>query len=422
MSIKILVKKETRGGARPGAGQPRKEPTKTISVRVPLKHYDTLKEMILKITAEYLRMNKILIAFLILAFSCTKNSDTPIDQPALRINVKDYGAKGDSTTDDNAAITAAMMAAHQKQLPLYFPAGKYNARIQLSFDSLQIIGEARPGSSWTNGTIILGLVDCNYKKNTTIQDLGIDSRNRLLPGDDAALTSGQQAGDQPLVQTFRNIALIGGGFNDFKHGILCQAGSDIRISNIVVSNFYHGIAIRCSNVAIDTVSASYCGFTSIVIKSAQGKNSLTQNVTVKNVTITGDSTDVYRRGGAVLVQSYNDESKSQNITIDNVKSIWGGEAVVEVQQLAGTVQNVSISNCYGQSCGDNPTRSAYDIIGGINITFTNCNTVNSNGFGFRSAGKAVNLVVKSSSESGSAAGAWLGNYKYLQLNGVEIIK
>jgi hypothetical protein len=369
-----------------------------------------------------MKMNKLLLAFLLLVVSCTKNSDTPIDTPAPRINVKDYGAKGDSTTDDNAAIVAAMAAAHQKRIPLYFPAGKYNARIQLSFDSLQIIGEARPGSSWTNGTIILGLVDCNYKKNTTIQDLGIDSRNRLLPGDDAALSSGKLAGDQPLNQTFRNISLIGGGYNEFKHGILCQAGSDIRISNIVVSNFYHGVAIRSSNVNIDTVSALYCGFTSIVIKSAQGKNVLTQNVSVKNITITGDPNDVYRRGGVVLVQSYNDESISQNITIDNVKSYWGGEAVVEVQQLAGIVQNVTITNCYGENCGDNPGRAAFDIIGGKAITLTNCNTVKSNGYGFRSSSNPVNLSVKSSFESGSAAGAWLGNYKYLQLNGVEIIK
>lgn len=31
------MKKETRGGARPGSGRPAKEPTKTLSYRVPLK-------------------------------------------------------------------------------------------------------------------------------------------------------------------------------------------------------------------------------------------------------------------------------------------------------------------------------------------------------------------------------------------------
>ena len=359
---------------------------------------------------------------MIFVVSCTKNSDIPTPQPAPRINVKDFGAKGDSLTYDNTSIAAAMVAAHQKRLPLYFPSGNYNARIQLAFDSLQIFGESRPGNSWTGGTIILGLIDCNYKKNILIQNLGIDSRNRLSSGDDAALTSGKMAGDQPLDQSFRNIALIGGGYNDYKHGILCQAGSDIKISNIVVSNFYHGVAIRSSNVVIDTVSALYCGFTSIVIKSAQGKNSLTKNVTVKNITITGDSMDVFRRGGVVLIQSYNDESITQNVIIDNVKSYWGGEAVVEVQQLAGIVQNVTISNCYGQNCGDNPSRAAYDIIGGSNITLSGCNTVNCFGFGYRAAFSPDNLIVRSSYESGSLSGSWKGSFKYLQLNGIELIK
>jgi len=31
------MKKETRGGSRPGSGRPKKQPTKTLSYRVPLK-------------------------------------------------------------------------------------------------------------------------------------------------------------------------------------------------------------------------------------------------------------------------------------------------------------------------------------------------------------------------------------------------
>lgn len=41
------MKKETRGGARKGAGRPvTKPPTKTISVRVPASRYEELKEKI----------------------------------------------------------------------------------------------------------------------------------------------------------------------------------------------------------------------------------------------------------------------------------------------------------------------------------------------------------------------------------------
>lgn len=53
--MKKVVNKEKRGGRRPGAGQPKKEPTKTISNRVPEKHYDALKALISKLIADFLK-------------------------------------------------------------------------------------------------------------------------------------------------------------------------------------------------------------------------------------------------------------------------------------------------------------------------------------------------------------------------------
>jgi hypothetical protein len=38
--------KQTRGGKRKGSGRPKGEPTKTISVRVPEKHYPELKDLL----------------------------------------------------------------------------------------------------------------------------------------------------------------------------------------------------------------------------------------------------------------------------------------------------------------------------------------------------------------------------------------
>lgn len=53
-------KKENRGGPRPGAGQPKKEPTKTISKRVPEKYYNALKELISKLIADYIKEKNLL--------------------------------------------------------------------------------------------------------------------------------------------------------------------------------------------------------------------------------------------------------------------------------------------------------------------------------------------------------------------------
>jgi hypothetical protein len=47
----------------------------------------------------------------------------PPPPPATSFNVRDYGAKGDGTTDDRAAIIAAVAAAGTA--PVYFPAGTY---------------------------------------------------------------------------------------------------------------------------------------------------------------------------------------------------------------------------------------------------------------------------------------------------------
>jgi hypothetical protein len=39
-------KKENRGGARPGSGQPKKAPTKTVSFRVRLEFVDPVKKLV----------------------------------------------------------------------------------------------------------------------------------------------------------------------------------------------------------------------------------------------------------------------------------------------------------------------------------------------------------------------------------------
>lgn len=55
------------------------------------------------------------------------------------VNVKNYGAKGDGTTDDTAAIAAAL-ATHRV---VYFPAGIYNISAELSLSNVRgIIGDS----------------------------------------------------------------------------------------------------------------------------------------------------------------------------------------------------------------------------------------------------------------------------------------
>jgi len=49
--------KNQHGGKRPGAGQPKKAPTKVISVRVLVDDYDVLKGKINEVVKEYIKAN-----------------------------------------------------------------------------------------------------------------------------------------------------------------------------------------------------------------------------------------------------------------------------------------------------------------------------------------------------------------------------
>ncbi len=373
-------------------------------------------------------MHKWCFVALLLFCSCKKNtviSDSPLSPPIVQppsVNVRDYGATGNGNNDDTKAFNLAMDAADSQKLPVFVPIGFYRAAIVLSHDGLSIIGEQQPGEHLTGGTVIIGKINCNNKRNTSIANLGIDSRGQLKPVDAAAIISGNGIDSIPLHQQFNHISLIGDGYSDYMHGILCQTGSDIIIKNIIVSNFYHGIAIRSSNVLVDSIQAISCGFTSVVIKSAETYNAHTYNVSVNHVTINGNPNDPFSRGGLILIQSYEDISKTENILIQNINSTNAGISCVTVEQTKGVVDNVTISNCTSQAQGDRDTRACYEVSGGSNITFSNCSALNSLGFGFRSTGAVHNIRVINSNEINSGKGSWTGTFTYLQLNGVEIIK
>jgi Pectate lyase superfamily protein len=368
--------------------------------------------------------SSILIKFIIpiyLLYACSKsNTLISIVNPNY-INVKDFGAIGNGLVDESIAFNNAMQLAKEQHRPLYIPSGKYKIGLTLLYDSLEIIGEQQPDQNLNGGSIILGYLNCNNKKYVHISNLGIDSRGQLA-NQDAALSSGNGIDSANLYQQFNHISLIGDGYMSYKHGILCQTGGNNSIKNITVSNFYHGIAIRSSNITLDSVSAYYCGFTSIVIKSAESFNAHTENVSVNHVNIIGDANDAYSKGGLVLVQSYEDISRTNNILIQNLSSLNGGVACVGVEQVKGIVNGVTVKNCTSNHQGDVNTRACYDVTGGSNITFSNCTANNSLGFGFRATGSTSNIRVENCYENNSGGGPWMGNFSYLQLNGTEIIK
>jgi hypothetical protein len=69
--------------------------------------------------------------------SLTKVTQSMIDAPFG--NVKDYGAKGDNSTDDSAAIQAAVTAICGASGVLYFPPGDYRLKTAITFPNKSFI-------------------------------------------------------------------------------------------------------------------------------------------------------------------------------------------------------------------------------------------------------------------------------------------
>ena len=349
--------------------------------------------------------------FILLIWGCRKAIESPESYPSViispSVNVKDYGAKGNGTSNDSAAFESALKAADSLHLPLYIPVGFYKTSILIRYDNIAIVGQQQPNEHLTDGAVIIGKINCNQKKNVSISNLGIDSRGQLQATDGGALVSGNNSDSITLHQQFNHITIIGDGYFGYSHGLLCQAGTDIVIKNIIVSNFYHGIAARSSNIIIDSIKAIDCGFTSVIVKSAESYNSHTYNVSINHITITGSSNNAYSRGGEVLIQSYEDISTTEGITVQNVNSSNGGISCVAVEQVKGKINNVLISNCTSVNQGDTNTRACYDVAGGSNITFENCSSDNALGFGYRCTGIINNIVVKNCYDKNIRAGSWI---------------
>jgi hypothetical protein len=348
----------------------------------------------------------LLMLLVILSFSaCSKKIETSIIDiapswdakftfPNKYISVKNFGAIGNGIADETTAFIKAQDYAYANKIALLIPTGFYKINLELKYDSLVIFGENKPivkGDSLVNGAVIIGSLNAKNKRSIEIDNLGVWSQ------EDAILT-GDGLGSQILNQKYFNISLLGTGFLAYKHGFLCQSGWGIQISNFTVTSFYHGIAIRASDVNITNVEANKCGFTSIVVKSATGGNDLAKNVNINNVIITGDSTDVYSRGGTILVQSFDDNCVTKNINVSNIKSYHGGVGTINIEQRKGRVDSVRITNCYSYKTGDNPIRSSYDVLGA-----------------------ATNIKVFKSFENGSKVAAYDGPFTFLELNNQVII-
>jgi hypothetical protein len=110
---------------------------------------------------------------------------SPAASAALELNVRDFGAKGDGTTDDLAAIKAAVAAAATKSATVRFPAGKYRIAGPIYWPrgaSVSIRGDGLSSTTIVGGAphdatfVILGTPE-KRAANIVISDLTFDLDN-----------------------------------------------------------------------------------------------------------------------------------------------------------------------------------------------------------------------------------------------------
>lgn len=165
-------------------------------------------------------------------------SATPISTPWASINVQNFGAKGDGSTDDTAAIQQALDAGASQNLPIYVPSGTYTVSGRH--------GAFRAILTYRSNTMVFGDGDSSVIK---VKD------NQVGKGDDYMILAPAAAGPTNNV-VFRNFKLDGNGTKNLQpanvpilhaYGIYVDQGDNITIRDCLFRNLPGPSAIVLGN-------------------------------------------------------------------------------------------------------------------------------------------------------------------------------
>lgn len=311
------------------------------------------------------------------------NNDAVITGLALKqnkfiINVKDYGATGNGTTDDTAAINSAFAALPASGGVLFFPNGIYHSVTGYTFtgDNISIIGESMPRcandlNSLTGGTILKGqvLIDGN---NITVENIGIDfgitysNTYRSGNGGNALVIH-----DVALASIKRNIKVnnvIGlirmGDFTDIQaafHAILIEGVQFGTANNIIGVGGWFGVVVKATDFVITNITGRENDAASVYIKS--NTYAPTSRVSASNITV---SNYVARGNIGVLVQS--SDAEMETVSLSNV-TVSGGNMPIRVEsETTHPLVGFSIDGLVSRNTG-----GGMSVRGGVySPVFNNC--------------------------------------------------
>lgn len=216
--------------------------------------------------------------------------DLPASYINYEINVKDYGAVGDGTTNDTASIQAALTAASGTGATVYFPAGNYSTGPLLVYSKTHV--KVPKGSTITGRLAVFSantpLLYVNQQSNVTIDGGG-------------ALTLDAQG-------------------TEFQYLILLAGTTNVTVRDLVMTKGGDGITIIpglvtkvCTNTLIDNVNVDGATRNGISIVSAS-------HLVISNSTLTNSLPGIVGAGIDVETDSLQCFQLLDDIHINNLKT------------------------------------------------------------------------------------------------------
>jgi hypothetical protein len=217
-----------------------------------------------------------------------------LDRAPGVVSVVDYGAKGNGTADDTAAITRALQAARTGSRRVYFPPGIY------AIDSIKVPKGLTLKGAGSDQTWLKGHLD--FGSGETISDLKIGDA-----GDSAVHNRAGASGT-----TFLRCRFRGGGYPDGTHRSVVSLGRHDGCSDIT----FDSCEVEC-NLGSETSADFANGFNDIDVY-AYG-SAVVSGITFRGCHI-GVSNGVRSGSPRMGIECYDDEAATrgfQNITLSS---------------------------------------------------------------------------------------------------------
>lgn len=308
--------------------------------------------------------------------------DAKVTKGTLLFNVKDYGAKGDGTTDDTAAINAALTAATGVG-GTYLPPGTYligtSAAVQIPSNT-ELFGRgnlsvlkiaANPvvapivnavNAGFTNVWLHDFAIDGNKAAITTATSANPDINGTTGTGNNTALWM-SSAVATPATNIYLDRLSVS---NSVRLGIVLQSVQGGRVSQCTVTgNQRDGITLfyNCQNIQITDNQVSYCGDDHIGINAedATSTGHTPLDITIRGNTIIGPSPR--GKGKGIAVRGGDRVTITGNV-IDSTS-----EGGINLHNYNSTnLSHVSVSGNTIHNCGSGGSAGKNGIVAQVNTS------------------------------------------------------